>query len=154
MAVPARETDRRLSRFLDALRRLGRRVTHQRLEIAREAASTDEHPDIETVHKPVRERIPTVSVDTVYRTMRLLVDLGLASVVLTDHERMRYDANANAHHRFVCTKCGMARDCHTGYFDRFRVPKEVRSRKQVRSARLRLRGVCRRFGARPRQSER
>jgi len=88
---------------MDVCRRSGHKVTHQRLEIFREVAATDEHPDVETIHERVRRRLPTVSIDTVYRTLRLLVDLGLASTVLTDQERMRYDANTNPHHHFVCT---------------------------------------------------
>ncbi len=86
--------------------------------------------------------------------MRLLVDLGPASVVLADQERMHYEADTNAHHHFVCATCGMVRDFHTGYLDRFRAPKEVRSWGQVRSARRELRGVRKRCGARPKHAER
>ena len=153
MAVPAKEIDQRLNRFIEACRRSGHRVTHQRLEVVREAASTDEHPDIETIYSRVQKRVPTVSLDTVYRTMRLLVDLGLASAVPTDQERMRYDANTDPHHHFVCVRCGLVRDFQADARGGFRVPKEVESWGHVTSAHLELRGVCRRCRPRLREKD-
>ena len=47
------------------------------MEIFRELAQTGDHPDVETVFKGVRERMPTVSLDTVYRTLWWLKELGL-----------------------------------------------------------------------------
>jgi Fur family peroxide stress response transcriptional regulator len=80
--------------------------------------------------------------------MRLLVDLGLASAVPTEQERMRYDANTDPHHHFVCTKCGLVRDFHAEALGGFRVPKEVESWGHVTEAHLELRGVCRRCRSR------
>lgn len=143
MAVPAKDINQRLGRFKDACKRSGHRITYQRLEVVREAASTEKHPDIETLYNQVQNRIPTISLDTVYRTMRLLVELGLASAVLTDKERIHYDTNMDPHHHFVCVKCGLVRDFHADKFDAFHVPKEVESWGRVTSTHLELRGVCR-----------
>jgi len=53
MAVPTAEIQRRMKRFLDACCRGGLKVTHQRSEIFRELAATEEHPDAETVYRRV-----------------------------------------------------------------------------------------------------
>ena len=54
MRVPEAELARRLERFKVASREAGIKLTHQRLEIFREVASTGEHPDAETVFQGVR----------------------------------------------------------------------------------------------------
>src|SRR4030065_507057 len=53
--------------------------THQRREVFRGIAGSTEHPDAETVFRGVRARVPTVSIDTVYRTLWLLHGLGLGT---------------------------------------------------------------------------
>ena len=77
MALAPDEIQHRMIRFKEALARAGVKLTHQRLETFSEAARTGEHPDAETVFRGVRERLPTVSLDTVYRTLWLLIDLGV-----------------------------------------------------------------------------
>lgn len=153
MAVPAKEADRRVAQFITLCRRSGHKVTPQRLEIVRELAGTDEHRDVETIYNRIRERMPTVSIDTVYRTMRLLVNLNLAVPMGTDEERRRYDLNTKPHHHFVCTECGLARDFQADYLAGFRVPKQVKSWGHVTSARLELRGICRRCRLRVRKKD-
>ena len=44
--------------------RAGMKVTHQRTEIFREVAGSDEHPDAETVYQRVRKRVTGISRDT------------------------------------------------------------------------------------------
>lgn len=66
------KTETRVTGFLSACREHGVKATHQRVEIGRELAFTEELPDAESVFKRVRERVPTVevtemkSVNTVY----------------------------------------------------------------------------------------
>ena len=70
----AKDVERRVARFERLCRDAGIRLTHQRLEIYRAVAQSDDHPDAETVYRRVRTRMPTVSLDTVYRTLWLLND--------------------------------------------------------------------------------
>ena len=76
MKIKAKELERRSKAFSNACRRYGLKSTYQRAEIYRELASTEEHPDVETIYARVRSRIPAVSLDTVYRTLRLLEKKG------------------------------------------------------------------------------
>ena len=62
------------------------------------------------VFEGVRERMPTVSLDTVYRTLWWLKDLGLITTLGSSRERTRFDANLSRHHHFVCVQCGLTRD--------------------------------------------
>lgn len=142
MQVPAEHLEVALSRCREALQRAGVKQTHQRLEIFREVAGSSEHPDAETVYRRVRERIPTISLDTVYRTLWLLIDLGLLATLGPPRERMRFDANTSAHHHFICTRCGLARDFYSAAYDRLAVPSEVRALGQVERTHVELRGLC------------
>ena len=116
------EIERRIERFKAAAREAGVKLTHQRLEIFREVASSLEHPDAETVFRCVQARMPTVSLDTVYRTLWMLNDLGLVTTLGPRRESVRFDANLEHHHHYVCVRCGLARDFESAELDALRVP--------------------------------
>ena len=58
------ELDRRLASFLELCQNRGFKATPQRLEIFRQVAQTDEHPEVDAIYARVRRRMPTVSADT------------------------------------------------------------------------------------------
>ena len=91
MKTDKREIERRMTRFEQVCRGAGVKLTHQRMEIFREVAQTDDHPDAETVYRGVRKRIPTVSLDTVYRTLWLLDEQGLVTALGPSRDRTRFD---------------------------------------------------------------
>lgn len=142
METEPEERKRRMHRLEEGLRHAGVKLTHQRLEICREIASAGNHPDAEAVFKGVRERVPTISLDTVYRTLWKLLDLGLISTLGIPRERMRFDGNTAPHHHFVCTKCGEARDFYSDDFDHLRVPEDVNTYGIVRKTQVEVRGFC------------
>jgi Fur family peroxide stress response transcriptional regulator len=141
--VPRQRVQDRLARFTAFCRRQGLKVTHQRTEIFRELARTEEHPDAETIHARVRKRIPALSLDTVYRTLRTLEEYGVISRVGSTRERIRFDANTERHHHFVCTECGKVGDFYCDAFDDVEAPSEVAAMGNVNSVYVELRGVCR-----------
>lgn len=142
MHLSSSQLDRRMIAFKQVCRQSGLKLTHQRTEIFRELAGTDEHPDADTVYRRVRERVPAVSLDTVYRTLDLLESLGLLRRVEVLCDRARFDANVDEHPHFVCVECGLIRDLHVQRIQHFRVPDEVKSWGKVDSVHLELRGVC------------
>jgi Fur family peroxide stress response transcriptional regulator len=142
MTFEAEEVEKRVRLFSQVCRRSGIKATHQRTEIYRELAGTDEHPDAETVYTRVRKRIPAISLDTVYRTLRLLEKKGVISRVGSLGERARFDANTDRHHHFVCTKCGFIGDIyHEGPND-FQPPMEAKAMGTVNSVHVEWRGLC------------
>jgi Fur family peroxide stress response transcriptional regulator len=116
------------------------RMTHQRMEIFREVAQTDEHPDAEVIFKRVRERMPTVSHDTVYRTLASLEEIGLVSRVDPVCGRARYDANTDEHHHFICTECGAISDVYLK--KEIPLPEGVGNLGSAKSLHLQVRGIC------------
>jgi Fur family transcriptional regulator, peroxide stress response regulator len=141
--VPREKKEKRVDQFLEICRRQGVKATHQRVEILRELAGSEEHPDAETILTRVRQRIPTISVDTIYRTLRLFEDRGVIARVGSMRERARFDANTDRHHHFVCTECGMIGDFYSDEMDQLPVPREVSGMGSVEGVYVELRGICR-----------
>ena len=142
MKIEAKEVERRIKAFADVCRSSDVRTTHQRTEIYRELARTDEHPDAETIYAQVRKRIPEISLDTVYRTLRMLEQKGIISRVGSLGERTRFDANTDRHHHFVCTQCGFMGDFYSEAWNDFRAPSDVEAMGTVDSVHVELRGFC------------
>ena len=142
MSVSDVELDRRVEAMKQVLREEGLRLTHQRLVVVKEIAGTDEHPDVECVYRGVRARVPTISLDTVYRTLGTLADRGLISRVVATAGPARYDANTERHHHFACTRCGKVRDVVAPGLDAIGVPRAASEFGTVETVEVQLRGVC------------
>lgn len=144
MKVEETEVERRLEQFKASARAAGIKLTHQRLEIFQAVASSLDHPSAEAVHRAVQSTTPTVSLDTVYRTLWLLTDLGLLTTLGPRQDSMRFDANVENHHHYLCTRCGLVRDFESDELNALQIPETVKHFGQVVSARVEVRGICER----------
>jgi len=126
-----------------ACRAAGARVTHQRREVLRAVAESDEHPDAQSVLRRVREHMPTISFDTVYRTLSFLEEHDLISRVHATGERVRFDGNEAAHHHFICTNCGRIIDFESEEVAEMKLPEGVTRLGTVASRQLQVYGICR-----------
>src|SRR3972149_8368208 len=136
------EVGRRLEQFKAACKKAGVKLTHQRLEIFREIAASTEHPDAETVFRGVQVRIPTVSLDTVYRTLWLLDGLGLITTLGPRRESVRFDPNLEHHHHYVCVQCGLAKDFESAELNALTIPASVEKYGSVLTTHVEVRGYC------------
>jgi len=131
-----------MANLASVLRAAGLKLTPQRLEIYRRTAATAAHPDIETIHREVRETIPGISLDTVYRTLDLFRGLGLVSSLRPHPGPVRFDANTAPHHHFVCNRCASTLDFIAPELDALEVPVTARALGRVESAHIEVRGLC------------
>ncbi len=89
----------------------GRRLTPQRRLILDlfEHSGGGTHLSAEDVHRLLVDSQAKVSLATIYRTLRLLVDMGfLQELELTDGGR-RFELSGGdhgAHHHLICVRCG------------------------------------------------
>jgi len=142
MTPAKKEMARRLDAFMAACRQARVKVTHQRLEIFREVAGSLEHPDAEMVFRAVQARMPTVSLDTVYRSLWLLSDIGLITALGPRRESVRFDANPAKHHHYICMRCGLTRDFESPALDAIRIPDAVKDLGSVLTTQVEVRGLC------------
>ncbi|MBF0201013.1 MAG: transcriptional repressor [Desulfamplus sp.] len=134
--------DQRMEQFKHVCKKSKVKITDQRMEIFREVALNLEHPDAETVLKGVRKRLPTVSLDTVYRTLWMLSDLGLINTLGPSRGRTRFDANLSDHHHFVCNLCGLTRDFYAPELSNINLPGEVKDFGDLEKVQVEVRGIC------------
>ena len=92
----------------------GMRLTRQRLAIYRELRGRYDHPDVDTLFRAVKPRIPQISLFTVYRTMNALENAGMVWRVATWKGHARYDGNVEIHAHFLCETCGRIVDVDVG----------------------------------------
>lgn len=93
-----------------ALRAHGARPTRQRRAIFVALASRLDHPTAETLHRAVRQRVPGLSLATVYTTLEILVGAGLAGRLVGPDGVARYDARTDGHDHRRCLACGRIDD--------------------------------------------
>jgi Fe2+ or Zn2+ uptake regulation protein len=82
------------------------RITRQRRAILGEMRRTKKHPTAWELFEVVRERLPRISLGTVYRNLERLCEEGLAVKLDIDEEAARYDAILKKHHHLKCEVCG------------------------------------------------
>jgi Fur family ferric uptake transcriptional regulator len=82
-------------------------VTTQREVIVDHFLKTQDHISIDELLARVRKRHPRVGYATVYRTLKLLVDSGLAIERQFGDGQARYEVVGDHHDHLICTKCGL-----------------------------------------------
>lgn len=128
--------------FENACRKAGLKVTHQRLELYRELAQAEDHPSAEVLYERLIKKLPTLSLDTVYRTLATLEKHRLITKVQTMESQARYEAKMDKHHHAVCSRCGTITDFTWDLFDEAQVPKAVDGWGKVMKRNAVLEGIC------------
>jgi Fe2+ or Zn2+ uptake regulation protein len=88
----------------------GQRATPQRLVILRELQRRGRHATADEVRRWIRSELPGTSTPTVYATLELLVELGLARRVDAGSGAILYDPRIQPHQHAVCRRCGRIDD--------------------------------------------
>ncbi len=88
----------------------GQRATPQRLVILRELQRRGRHATADEIRRWTRDELPGTSTPTVYATLELLVELGLARRVDAGSGATLYDPRIEPHHHAVCSRCGRIDD--------------------------------------------
>ena len=136
-------TQERLAAFEQACRDAGLRLTHQRQEIFRELAESRDHPTVELLHQRLRRRIPTLSMDTVYRTLATFAGLRLINKVETIEAQGRYEVALNTHHHLICSRCNTILDFDWPAIDKASLPDGIGNWGRIEHRNIVLYGVCR-----------
>ena len=136
------ELDEKTSRFTELCRQAGLKVTPQRVTIYRELVKTNEHPSAEMLYENVREIFPSISLDTVNRTLLTLNEIGAAFTLEGSGDARRYDAGFERHQHFRCLKCKRIIDFHHKPFDNIKVPQDIAKKFTVLRKTVYLEGIC------------
>ena len=81
------------------------RTSHQRDAILEYLRSERAHRSATEIYDAVREKIPNISLGTVYRNLGQLVEAGKIITVETQDKFVYYDGYIKPHTHFVCKGC-------------------------------------------------
>ncbi len=127
-------------------RETGLKITPQRMAVYKVLIESTEHPSAEVVFRQVRKTFPSISLDTVNRTLLTLSDIGAAFVVEGSGDAKRFDANLKNHQHFKCLKCKRIIDFHHEAFDAIDIPENLMPACTVLKKTVYLEGYCDRCG--------
>ena len=99
----------------------GYRITAGREAILDALSKSDKHLSAEDIYMKVHPKYPNIGLTTIYRTLDVLVQLGLVFKFDFGDKRARYELaegpkGAHHHHHLVCTKCRRVLD-YTDFID-------------------------------------
>jgi Fur family ferric uptake transcriptional regulator len=108
MSVSQRMQAQRFTAFKDALRERALKSTSQRDDIARVFFANNRHISVEELYREVKQVNPRVGYATVYRTVRLLRECGLAAERHFHDGEARFENVEDEHHHdhLICERCG------------------------------------------------
>jgi Fur family transcriptional regulator, ferric uptake regulator len=86
------------------------RMTEQRRIILDELEKTYQHPSAADVYEKVKQRLPHISLGTVYRNLEILSSRGIISKLSMSSGQKRFDAWRGEHHHIRCLSCGRVDD--------------------------------------------
>jgi Fe2+ or Zn2+ uptake regulation protein len=96
--------------LVSLLRERGQRVTSQRLVLDAVLAELDRHVTAEEALRAAEQRLPGLSLPTVYATLELFEELGIVRRVPAVRGPVLYDPRTDDHHHLVCRACGAVVD--------------------------------------------
>lgn len=140
-SVQREELDRVLDRYMAER---GLKSTRQRSMIVDVFFGMHGHLSVEEVWARIRQDDPRVSVATVYRTMKLLAESGLAHAQNFGDGQTRYEAAVGREHHdhLICTRCGTIIEFENDQIERMQDAVARRHGFKVSSHKMELYGLC------------
>lgn len=130
--------------FLQHIQKQGLKRTAQRDLILDVFLRTEGHVSGEDLFRLVRKQAPNVGQTTVYRTLRLLTDAGLAREVRFGDGRAHYEHNYKHQHHdhMICSECGKIIEFYSPELEAIQDAMAAKHRFELTSHLLRMIGVC------------
>ena len=125
--------------FTRLCKRFHWKCTPQRLAVYNCVADNTTHPDVDSIWQAVREKLPTVTRESVYR---ILNEFAAHGVIwrLDSVSSARYDSNTAAHGHFICECCGAIRDFMLNIPPETVVPDDIPG--TIKHMEMRVTGLC------------
>jgi Fur family transcriptional regulator, ferric uptake regulator len=130
--------------FLKHIQKKGLKRTSQRDLILDIFLRTEEHLSSEDLYRLVQKEDPSVGQTTVYRTLKLLTEAGLAREVRFGDGRTHYEHNYKHQHHdhMICSECGRIIEFFSAELEAIQDAMAAKHRFQVSQHLLRIIGVC------------
>lgn len=144
MASAKPTQDDRFARFKEHLRAERLKSTAQRDTIARVFLATQRHINVEELYNEVKRLNPRIGYATVYRTMKLLKDCGVAAERHFRDGEARYESAQKRHHdHLICERCGKIEEFEEARIEALQESVAKRLGFRFTGHKMELYGICR-----------
>lgn len=117
-------------------------MTKQKRLILDILKGTTSHPTADWIYEQARKEMSDISLGTVYRNLKVLVEAGDVMELNYGSTFRRFDGNAHAHYHFVCENCGNVMDIDLPVYRELNEQVEKLGHGKVANHRLEFYGVC------------
>ena len=80
-------------------------MTQQRKTILEVVKNTKTHPSADEIYELVKQKLPRISLGTVYRNLEVLAESGMIQVLNLSGSLKRFDWDPNKHYHIRCIRC-------------------------------------------------
>jgi len=119
---------------------IGIKQTPQRLAILEYIDGNLDHPTAEDIYASIKEKFPTMSLATVYKTLETLKAKGYLHELTIDKERKHFDPDTTRHHHLICIKCKKIVDINKEF--PIEMPIEDQNTFEVIDTNIEFYGIC------------
>jgi Fur family transcriptional regulator, ferric uptake regulator len=144
MAVTRERLERAKSQLSEYLDRHGLKQTRQREYILESFLGAKGHITSEDLHERVRGSHPEIGAATVYRTLKILVDAGLANAGTFREGVTVYEPDEEHHDHLICLGCNEIIEFHCDMIEKRQLEIARKHGYRMRRHRHHLYGFCRR----------
>jgi len=130
------------SSIIKTFRNSGYRATPQRIAISRYFLSNNEHPTAQKAYLEVKKTHPTVSLATIYNTIKILRESGLIRELNLHQGETRFDPNTEPHLHLLCLRCGGISDWMDPLMSKLIVKVSADANFIVTGSIFELKGIC------------
>lgn len=118
------------------------RKSQQRERILEILKETKSHPTADWVYMKLKEEIPELSLGTVYRNLKVLMEQGLIQKLPFGSTFDRFEAKIAPHYHLVCEKCGVVEDFEMPQYSEINLQAEKMSAFKISRHRIDFFGLC------------
>jgi Fur family ferric uptake transcriptional regulator len=130
--------------FQDFIAEKGLKSTRQRDLILECFLTSDCHLSTEDLYMKVRAKNPSIGFATVYRTLKLFAESGIAREIHFGDGQSRYEhvAEGEHHDHLVCTRCGAIQEFQNEAIEKLQQEVAEQFGFQVETHKMELYGIC------------
>lgn len=120
------------------------KITKQRRAVLEAFLGSEEHVSAEDLYKIVSAKEPKIGLATVYRTLALLTESGLAAELDFGDGQKRYERNyEQGHHdHMICTQCGKIIEFHNSLIEKLQEDVAREHGFEMTTHKLDMFGIC------------
>jgi Fur family ferric uptake transcriptional regulator len=140
--VPVKRAKKK--QFQDFITAKGLKSTRQRDLVLECFLASDSHLSTEELYLKVRAKYPSIGFATVYRTLKLFAEAGIAREIHFGDGQSRYEhvAEGEHHDHLVCTRCGSVQEFENEAIEKLQQEVAEQFGFEVETHKLELYGIC------------